>query len=119
MTTAGARRLYIRMQSRRKKIDNRRRVARHPWKGSAAFWWSAPYFHKRIMKAHRGAGELRDLSGGGLSLLTDQRLAPRQLITITVPLSKPNLQIPTLAYVRWSRPLRGSGRYAAGLSFVV
>jgi hypothetical protein len=107
------------MQTKRRKIENRRKAPRHPWKGSAAYWWSAPYFHKRLLKAHRGEGELRDLSGGGLSLLTDQRLAPRQLITITVPLSQPSLRIPTLAYVQWSRPLRGTGRYAAGVSFVV
>ena len=75
--------------------------------------------NRGLLKEVTGQGQLQNLSGGGLCLLTEQRLAPKQLLTIRVPTSYPKTSIPTLAYTQWTRSVRGTARYAAGLSFLV
>jgi hypothetical protein len=101
-----------------KKVKNRRRHVRLLGDGTVTYRWSVLQ-RGDTLKAMGGQGRLHDMSGGGLCLVTEERLAPKQLLTITVPLPQPELSIPTLAYVQWTRPLRGTGRYAAGLSFIV
>jgi PilZ domain len=71
------------------------------------------------IKEMNGKGQLKNLSRGGLCLLTDQRLTPKECLTLTIPLSRSTLAIPTFAYVRWTRPVRRTARYASGLWFLV
>jgi hypothetical protein len=101
-----------------RKVKNRRRQIRYPWEGTVTYRRSIP-LRRQAVKTINGQGQLHNVSGGGLCLVTDERLAPKQLLAITVPLPPTDIAIPTLAYVQWTRPLRGTGRYSAGLSFVV
>jgi hypothetical protein len=101
-----------------KKAQNRRKYARFPGKGVVTYRRSVP-FRGTALRELRGEGELTNLSTGGLCLVTEERLAPKQLLSLTVPMRSPALAIPTLVYVQWTKPLRGTGRYAAGVSFMV
>lgn len=101
-----------------KKVKNRRKQDRVTWEGTVSFHRSV--LHRRNqLRSITGEGQLQNLSGSGICLVTDERLSPKQFLTITVPIQNPGLSIPTLAYVQWTRPLRGRGQYAAGLSFLV
>ena len=79
---------------------------------------SVPHRGTTLREIH-GEGKLTNLSSGGLCLVTELRLAPKQLLSLTVPMRSSTLVIPTLVYVQWTRPIRGTGRYAAGVSFMV
>ena len=100
------------------KVNNRRKHTRYPWKGMVTYRRSIQQ-KGLTFKEVSGRGQLQDVSNGGICLITKQRLAPNQLLSLTVPLSYPDPAIPTLAYVRWTRPLRGQARYTAGLSFLI
>ncbi|HTP42644.1 MAG TPA: PilZ domain-containing protein [Nitrospiria bacterium] len=99
-------------------VKNRRMQTRYPWQGEVAYRRSVPS-RGQTLRTISGQGQLHNVSEGGICLLTDERLAPKQLLSIALPLSQPEVSVPTLAYVQWTRPMRGTGRYAAGLSFVV
>ncbi len=71
------------------------------------------------LKEAGGQGQLQNVSNGGLLILTEKRLAPKQFLTITVPFLNNDIEVPTVAYVQWTRSVRGTGRYAAGLSFLL
>ena len=101
-----------------RKVKNQRKYVRHPLQGTVTYRWSVPR-QSSVLKEFSGQGELQNASDGGLCLFTEERLAPKQLLSISVPLLTRELSIPTLAYVQWTRPVRGTGRYAAGLSFLV
>jgi hypothetical protein len=101
-----------------KKVKNQRKYLRHPWEGTVTYRWSVPR-QPRQVREFSGQGQLQNMSGGGLCLMTEERLAPKQLLSVSVPLQSQDLAIPTLAYVQWTRPVRGTGRYAAGLSFLI
>jgi hypothetical protein len=101
-----------------RKVKNRRRQIRHPWEGTVTYRRSIPA-RGQALKAMSGQGQLHNVSEGGLCLVTEERLAPKQLLAITMPLRPNDLTIPTLVYVQWTRPVRGTGRYAAGLSFII
>lgn len=100
-----------------RKIKNRREDSRIPWEGTVTYRRSVPH-RGTTLRAFNGHGEIRNISGKGLCLLTDERLAPKQFLSISVPVKHEELTIPTLAYVQWTRPVRGTARYAAGLSFL-
>ena len=100
-----------------RKLKNRREHTRIPWEGTVTYRRSVPH-RGSMLRTFKGDGEIRDISGKGLCLLTDERLAPKQFLSITVPVKVSGLTIPTLAYVQWTRPVRGTARYAAGLSFL-
>ncbi|MEW6325393.1 MAG: PilZ domain-containing protein [Nitrospirota bacterium] len=103
-----------------RKVKNRRKQLRHLWAGDGAVTYRRSIPTRGLgLKSLSGHGRLRDVSGGGLCLITDERLAPKQLLAISFPLPVAELAIPTLAYVQWTRPVRGTGQYAAGLAFVV
>lgn len=103
-----------------RKVKNRRRQLRHPWGGDHTVIYRRSIPTRGVgLKSINGQGQLRDISGGGLCLVTEERLAPKQLLAISFPLQIQDLTIPTLAYVQWTRPVRGTGQYAAGLSFIV
>jgi hypothetical protein len=99
-------------------VKNRRTQARYPWKGEVTYRRSIPS-RGQVLRSISGQGQLHNVSEGGFCLVTDERLAPKQLLAIALPLTPPEISVPTLAYVQWTRPMRGTGRYAAGLSFVV
>jgi len=101
-----------------KNVKNRRMQTRYPLQGEVTYRRSIP-FRGQTLRSISGQGQLHNVSEGGVCLVTDERLAPKQLLAITLPLAPPEISIPTLAYVQWTRPMRGTGRYAAGLSFVV
>jgi len=101
-----------------RKVKNRRKHARLPGTGTVTYRCSVPRRGDRLITMS-GQGRLQNMSGGGLRLLTEARLAPKQLLAITVPMPQQEISIPTLAYVQWTRPVRGTGHYAAGLSFLV
>lgn len=96
----------------------KRKHTRYSWQGTVTYRRSLPN-QALALKEMSGQGQLQNVSRGGLCLLTNQRLNPREFLAITVPLHRPHLVIPTLAYVQWTRPVRGTTRYAAGLSFLV
>jgi len=101
-----------------RKVKNRRTETRYPWQGEVTYRRSIPS-RGQTLKTISGQGQLHNVSEGGVCLVTAERLAPKQLLAIQLPLSQPEISVPTLAYVQWTRPMRGTGRYAAGLSFVV
>jgi len=101
-----------------RKVKNRRTETRYPWQGEVTYRRSIPS-RGQTLKTISGQGQLHNVSEGGVCLVTTERLAPKQLLAIQLPLSQPEISVPTLAYVQWTRPMRGTGRYAAGLSFVV
>jgi PilZ domain len=99
------------------KVKNKRKHTRYAWQGIVTYRRSSP--NRAIpLKEISGKGQLQNVSRGGLGLLTHQRLTPKEFLMIRFPLVRPELAIPSLAYVRWSRPVRGTGRYAAGLRFL-
>ena len=101
-----------------KKVKERRFHTRYPEKGVVTYHRFIP--QKRLpLKEQSSQGELKNVSRGGLLIVTEERLAPKQFLTLTVPLRFPGSAIPTMAYVQWTRPVRGTGRYAAGLSFLI
>jgi hypothetical protein len=91
------------------------RVART---GTVTYGGAVP-INRGVLRVRRGQGEILNISEGGLCVLTDKRLAPKMLLAVRVALEGQELSIPTLAYVRWSKPVRGTGHYAAGLMFMV
>ena len=100
-----------------RKVKDRRQYDRIPAEGKVGYARSVPQ-RRQGLKKIQGEGQLKDLSNGGFCLLTQERLSPNQFIKVTVPAQLPGLSIPTLAYVMWTRPVRGKGHYAAGLSFL-
>lgn len=100
-----------------KNVKKRKHI-RYPWQGVVTYRRSTPN-QGLTLKEMSSHGQLQNVSRGGLCLLTNQRLNPREFLTITVPLPQPNLAIPTLAYVQWTHPVQGTARYAVGLSFLV
>lgn len=105
----------ITMKRRR---QERRQFPRMAWDGTATYHWSTPALRPKRLRVFSGRGEIRNLSPQGLCLFSDQRLPPKQMLTITVPMREEGPAIPMLAYVHWSKPMRGTGRYAMGLSFL-
>ena len=102
-----------------KKASERRKDTRFPWEGTVTYRRSIPSRGSKL-KEITGQGRLQNVSPHGLCLVTQQPLAPQQFLTVTVPLLiHPDLAIPTLAYVQWTRPARGTAHYIAGLSFLI
>jgi len=62
-----------------------------------------------------------NVSSGGLCLLADWSPKPGEIFRVHVPLSTVGATAPTLADVRWVRPLpfEGSGLWMVGLKFIV
>jgi hypothetical protein len=100
------------------KVKNRRKYLRYISKGTVTYKRSI-HKNKSIFKEVTGRGQLQNLSKGGICLITKQRLAPKQLVSVAIPLTRQNLTVPTLGYIQWTKPLRGQARYAAGLSFLI
>lgn len=76
---------------------------------------------EEIVEAQAGAGLIVNISSSGLCLLLDWAPTVRALLRLHVPMVVPMVKTPTLAEVRWVRPLpfRWSGINVVGLRFVL
>ncbi|HEX2714048.1 MAG TPA: PilZ domain-containing protein, partial [Candidatus Acidoferrales bacterium] len=64
-------------------------------------------------------GQIRNISGGGLCLLINNRPAKESyVLRCELPLPGIPASIPTLMQVRWSRQTPGKHRYLIGLQFL-
>ncbi len=64
-------------------------------------------------------GQVRNISPGGLCLVTSQPVKPSRLIRCEIKFPEVPVTIPTLAQVRWTRKNSGKRTYLAGLQFVL
>lgn len=74
-----------------------------------------------VMPISKILGLTVNVSSGGLCLLADWSPRPGEIFRIHLPLSTAEATTPTLADVRWVRPLpfESSGLSMVGLKFVV
>jgi hypothetical protein len=100
-----------------KNVKNRRGQARVPFECDIRFQRSVLQ-RDGCLKSVSGQGTLQNLSDGGICLTTDSPLSVKQFLALSIPAPVPGVAIPTLALVRWTRQIRGKGKYAAGLSFL-
>ena len=64
-------------------------------------------------------GPIRDISRGGVGLLTNQVVEVPQLLRCEIVLAGSRLVIPTLMRVRWCQKSPRGFRYRAGLQFLL
>jgi hypothetical protein len=65
------------------------------------------------------SGEIPDISAGGLSLLTDDRVEVADALRCEIRAPSLPIGVPTLLNVRWTRPDDGPYTYRLGLQFLV
>jgi hypothetical protein len=77
--------------------------------------------HEEIAEQQVGAGLTVNISSSGLCLLLDWAPQVRALLRLHVPMSAPTVKTPTLAEVRWVRPLpfRWGGVNIVGLRYIL
>ena len=77
--------------------------------------------HEELMDQQAGDGLTVNVSSSGLCLLLDWTPTVRALLRVHVPMLVPTVKTPTLAEVRWVRPLpcRWSEINAVGLHFLL
>ncbi len=75
----------------------------------------------RGLAAPEGAGITVNVSSGGLCLLLDWAPPVQEVLQVHVPMPATLAQTPTLAEVRWVRPLpfTDNGTYFVGLKFLL
>lgn len=64
-------------------------------------------------------GRIRNISAGGLCLLTNRPAKESHVLRCELPLPGIPVSIPTLMQVRWTRQAPGKLRYLIGLQFLV
>jgi c-di-GMP-binding flagellar brake protein YcgR len=62
---------------------------------------------------------IKNISEGGVCLMTKERLETSQIVKISLPLPHVKMSTPTLAEVRWVRKDPGKRLYRAGLRFLL
>ncbi|PYV41969.1 MAG: hypothetical protein DMG06_15505 [Acidobacteria bacterium] len=74
-----------------------------------------------LTKAHSGLiqGTAKDISSGGLSLLSSRALKPSNVVRCQIRFSDLPVRLPVLALVRWSQKDPGSRKYRVGLQFLL
>lgn len=75
------------------------------------------------VKSNPGPGprfesRIKDVSEGGLCLLTKEPLQTSQIVKLNLPLPKVDITTPTLAEVRWVKKEASRPLYKAGLRFL-
>ena len=78
-------------------------------------------FEVPVVEAHAGAGITVNVSNDGLCLLLDWAPPVQEVLRVHVPMPGTLAQTPTLAEVRWVRPLpfTGNGLHVVGLKFLL
>src|SRR5579864_8275388 len=64
-------------------------------------------------------GTVKDISSGGLSLLTDRALKPSAVIRCEIRIGDLPVAIPILSQVRWVQKNSGTSKYRIGLQFLL
>ncbi len=98
-------------------MDERREYMREALVGCVTFEMSESLSKEFSAFPQRGEGDAIDVSDGGLSLFTKDAVEDGQIVRIKLPLPGMQVQTPTLAKVRWSKP-HDKG-YKVGVSFIV
>jgi hypothetical protein len=82
---------------------------------------SAHHVKEEQIMLHSRVGLSINVSSTGLCLLVDQCPAPGEVWRVRIPSATQGVQTPTLADVRWVRPLPfvGSGLVIVGLKFIL
>ena len=77
--------------------------------------------HEELMDQQAGDGLTVNVSSSGLCLLLDWTPTVRALLRVHVPMLVPTVKTPTLAEVRWVRPLpfRLGGVNIVGLRYIL
>jgi len=63
-------------------------------------------------------GTVKDISSGGLSLLTDHAVKPSTVMRCEIRISDLPVSIPVLSQVRWIEKTPGNLKYRIGLQFL-
>lgn len=63
--------------------------------------------------------QIKNVSEGGVCLMTTEPLEASQVIKISLPLPHVKITTPTLAEVRWVKKEAGKDHYQAGLRFLL
>ncbi len=98
-------------------MKERREHMRAALSGSVSFEMSESLSKEFSVSPQKREGDAIDVSEGGLSLYTKDAVEGDQIIRIKLPLPGMQVQTPTLAKVRWSKP-HDKG-YKLGVRFIV
>ncbi len=97
--------------------DERREQARLDFSDVVTFEASAFMAAEASESPRKCQGRTTDVSGSGLSLVTQDEVLEDQILKINLPLPGVSVKTPTLVVVKWVRPENDG--YKAGVMFVV
>ena len=97
---------------------DQRATLRYPYSGEVKAHELPSYGPSKVRKRPI-QGKVRDISSGGLSLLSNRAVKPSSLVRCEIRFSDIPATIPVLSQVRWIQKDPATRMYRIGLQFVI
>ena len=107
--------------SRQSSGDEQLRMDRFPLMRPVHYERTAELSETASLEGHKGTALTINVSNGGMCLLMESEPEQQEVLRVHVPMPIAMIKTPTLAEVRWMRPVPvgGSALYFVGLKFVL
>lgn len=80
---------------------------------------SIAYDVKEAERPKSFKANVQNISKGGICIVGNNLSAPNSIVMLNLTLKDTNIKVPTIAEIRWSRPVKGKKeKYEIGLQFL-